>query len=80
MNKYEGKDNYGKPKMDYVDKVSKMTNEELFEETKSKIWLSTYASNNPRSDYHWNIDVCYDQWVERGNVDNYEKAYNKLFN
>lgn len=76
--KYTGKDNSGKPRADYVAKIVAMSDEELFKETKSKIWLSAYAGNNPRSDYHWHVDVCYDEWVHRGKVDQYTEAYNKI--
>lgn len=78
MNRYEGKDNYGKPKMEYVDKIVDMTDEDLYEETKRKIWLSAYANNNPRSDYHWQVDACYDEWVKRGNKAGYKKAYDEV--
>ena len=30
------------------------------EETERMIWLSAFANNNPRSDYHWRCDACYD--------------------
>ena len=75
FNKYEGKDNYGKPKSQYLDKLGTMTDEELFDECDSKIWLSTYAANNPRSDYHWQVNACYDECRKRGKVSIYEKAY-----
>lgn len=79
MNKYEGNDNYGRPKSQYLEKLAKMTYEELMCETKDKIWLSAYANNNPKSDYHWQVDACYDEWLRRdGNAENYEKAYNEV--
>jgi len=78
MNKYEGKDNYGKPKMEYVGTINNMSDEELFNETKSKIWLSAYANNNPRSDYHWHVDVRYDAWKERNDGEGYKKAYDEV--
>lgn len=78
MSKYAGKDNYGRPKMEYVNKISKMTDEELHNETKNKIWLSAYANNNPRSDYHWHVDALYDEWIKRDNRDGYKKAYDEV--
>lgn len=57
--RFAGKDNYGKPRMDYVRKVLAMTEADLFRETERAIWLSAYAANNPRSDYHWHVDVCF---------------------
>jgi hypothetical protein len=42
---------------------------ELMQETESKIWLSAYANNNPRSDYHWHVDACYDELMLRTGSD-----------
>lgn len=39
------------------------------------IWLSAYASNNPRSDYHWQCDACYDECKKRGKEDIYNRAH-----
>jgi len=76
MREYIGNDNYGKFKQNYIDKISKMTDEELYAETRSKIWLSAYASNNRRSDYHWHVDALYDEWTDnRSNPSGYDKAY-----
>lgn len=72
---YSGKDNYGKPKSEYIERIAAMDHDALFEETKQKIWLSAYAGNNPRSDYHWHVDVVYDEWTHRGDTDQYSKAY-----
>lgn len=79
MDKYKGLDNYGKPKNEYLDKIAKMTDKELHDETKDKIWLSAYAANNPRSDYHWHCDATYDEWNRRNNIDGYRKAYDKVY-
>ena len=80
MDKYSGNDNYGKPKQNYIDSLTKMTDEELHDETRQKIWLSAYANNNPRSDYHWQCDACYDEWTSnRKNESGYEKAYNEEY-
>lgn len=76
MDKYTGNDNYGKPKIDYLNKLKEMTIEQLKKETKDKLWLSAYAHNNPRSDYHWNVDACYDELMNRtGNDEMYSKCY-----
>jgi hypothetical protein len=75
---FEGKDNYGKPRSEYVTSIEKMDDDALFKETKSKIWLSAYASNNPRSDYHWHVDAIYDEWVSRGKLERYSEAYEKV--
>lgn len=68
-------DNYGKPRIEYVQKVHGMTDEELLKETEHKIWLSAFANNNPRSDYHWHVDVCYSECQYRNKPEIYSKAF-----
>lgn len=81
MRTYEGLDNYGIPKSNYVGNIAKLDYEILLEETESKIWLSAYSNNNPRSDYHWHVDACYDELLKRdGNDSGYRKAYNNACN
>ena len=76
MREYSGNDNYGNPRSEYVKKIQNMDYKQLMEETELKIWLSAYANNNPRSDYHWHVSVCYDEWIDRdGNSNNYAKAW-----
>ena len=72
--KYTGKDNYGKQKSDFINKLSEMDNHKLFETCKEYIWLSAYASNNLRSDYHWKCDACYDE-SEKRKTDIYSNAH-----
>lgn len=75
MEKYAGKDNYGKSKQEYFDRLAAQNDKELFESCKQMIWLSAYASNNPRSDYHWQCDACYDECEKRGKQDIYNRAH-----
>ena len=81
--KFQGNDNYGKPKKDYLDKLSKLSDEELFTECKDKIWLSAYANNNPRSDYHWQVDACMLESDKRHKKAEeksiYQEAFDKLY-
>jgi hypothetical protein len=78
MTDFTGKDNYGKPKSEYVERISTMTDEELAKETESKIWLSAYAANNPRSDYHWHTDALYAECQKRDpSGATYDKAWKK---
>lgn len=77
---YKGKDNYGNLKSEYLDKLSKMNEEDLFDATRQKIWLSAYANNNSRSDYHWQADACYDEWKNRGKLEKYNEAWKKASN
>ena len=75
MEKYTGKDNFGNPKQLYIVKLSAQNDEELFESCKQMIWLSAYSSNNPRSDYHWQCDACYDECAKRDKKDIYDRAH-----
>lgn len=59
----------------YMEKLKSMTDEELFKECKDKIWLSAYASNNPRSCFHWQCDATYDEAKRREKVDLYSNAH-----
>ena len=60
-----------KPKSEYLDKIAEM-------ETKSMIWGSAFANNNPNSDYHWKADVCYDEWSFRGKGIRYQRAWEEV--
>jgi len=73
--KYQGNDNYGKPKIEYLNELKKMDDKQLRDACEEKIWLSAYASNNPRSDYHWQCDACYDECSRRNKVYIYEQAH-----
>lgn len=75
---YKGNDNYGHPKQDYLDKLSQMTDAELRKACNDKIWLSAYANNNPRSDYHWQCDACYDECVKRDKVNIYCEEHDEF--
>lgn len=78
MDRYTGNDNYGKPKAEYLARIAAMNDVELEEECKSKIWLSAYASNNPRSDYHWHCDACYDEAKRRDeSASIYDRAFKR---
>lgn len=72
---WSGNDNYGKPKSAYVARIATMTDGELYEETKRAIWLSAYAANNPRSDFHWHVDACYYECLAREKPKIYERAF-----
>jgi hypothetical protein len=74
--KYAGLDNSGKPKKYYLATILGMDKAELLEETERKIWLSAYAHNNPRSDFHWQCDACYEVCKKFDGL--YEQAYKKV--
>lgn len=80
VQKFEGNDNSGKPKKEYLKKLVSFSDKELLEECESKIWLSAYANNNPRSDYHWQCDSCYYESKRREKIDIYNTAYKTVSN
>lgn len=60
----------------YRAKLAGLSEGDFFKEVKDMVWLSAYAHNNPRSDYHWQCDLCYDESVRRGGEDSlYDKAH-----
>ena len=77
-NKYDGKDNYGHPKQDYLDELLAMDDSHLRDECNHSIWLSAYANNNPRSDFHWRCDACYDECARRDKGEIYSQEHAKL--
>lgn len=65
MGKYTGNDNYGRPKADYLTKISAMDDEQLGSECYQMIYHSARCNNNPRADWHWMVDACYDEAKKR---------------
>lgn len=72
-----GKDNYGKPRQEFADKIAAASDTEYLKIAEDKIWLSAYANNNPRSDYHWQADACWEEAMRRGKPDLYSEAWHK---
>lgn len=72
-----GKDNYGKPKQEYADRLATLTDEKLEKEMEDRIWLSAYANNNPTSDYHWMCDATYAEGQRRDRTELYNRAWKK---
>ena len=72
--KYSGLDNYGRPRQEYLDILSSLSDDDLLKKCSDMVWLSGYAGNNPRSDYHWQADACYDECVKRSRQDIFEMA------
>jgi hypothetical protein len=70
-----GFDNYGNKRQDFADKLAASDESAFIYLAEQRIWLSAYASNNPRSDYHWQADACYDEANRRGKIELYRKAW-----
>jgi hypothetical protein len=72
----EGTDNYGKLRQAFADRLAAAVSDaEYLELAEQYIWLSAYADNNPRSDYHWMCDACYAEAGRRGKPELYRKAW-----
>lgn len=71
----KGNDNHGEPRQKFANTIAAMSDEEFVSFAENKIWLSAYANNNPRSDYHWQADACYDEAERRGKPSLYKKAH-----
>lgn len=76
--KYSGNDNYGRPKSEYLGKIAAMDDEKLKSETYQMIYHSARCSNNPRADWHWMVDACYDECEKRPG-DTYKKAFDDCY-
>ena len=62
-------------KPEWRTKLQTMTDDELLRHCEKFIWLSAYANNNPRSDYHFLCDAGYVECVRRNRRDSYDEAY-----
>jgi len=71
----EGKSNYGKPRQKFADKIAALDDEGFVKEAGQVIWLSAFADNNPRSDYHWQADACYEEAKRREKPELYKRAW-----
>lgn len=80
MERYTGNDKYGRPKADYLLKIAAMDDAELGRECYEKIYHSARCSNNPRADWHWMVDACYDEAKTRDEQASiYCDAYNRCY-
>lgn len=59
-------DNSGEKQEEYCKGLESFSDADLQKQAQDRIWLSGYASNNPRSCYHWQADACYDEAKRRG--------------
>ena len=59
----------------YREKLRGMTDAELRKACNDMIWFSAYASDNPRSRYHWQCDQCHDECVRREKAKIYSEEH-----
>ena len=72
-----GRDNYGKPRQAFADKIAALSDGDFVKRAEQCIWLSAFANNNPRSDYHWQADACHDEAGRRGKPELYREAWSR---
>lgn len=77
LNPFGGNDNYGRPKTQYLEKIAKMTDKELDSECYQIIYQAARCANNPRADWHWQADACYDEAKNRSKPDIYSDAWTR---
>jgi hypothetical protein len=73
----EGKDNYGKPRQEFADRIAQLDDSTFLSQMETIIWLSAYANNNKRSDYHWQAQHCYSECKNRNKLELYDQAYDR---
>ena len=72
-----GKDNHGGERQKYLDTIRAMDMDHLKSETYQMLYHSARCSNNHRADWHWMVDVCYDELMSRTCTD---EAYSDCLN
>ena len=77
IDRYAGNDNRGEPKSAYIGRLAEMDDAALAYACEQMIWLSAYAANNRRSDYHWQCDAAYDECKRRGKPEIYSAAHER---
>lgn len=64
---------------EFAASLQEMSDDALVGTTEHYVWLSGYAANNPRSDYHWMCDATYDEAVRRGKRWLYQRGWNQAY-
>lgn len=72
-----GNDNSGKPRQLFADKLAAADDEAFVKIAEEYIWLSSYAANNRRSDYHWMCAACDAEANRRGKPGLFGRAYDQ---
>lgn len=62
----------------FLEKLPQMSDAELSKACENFIWLSAYANNNPRSNYHRMCDACPDECQRRGKPEIYTAAHKRV--
>lgn len=56
-----------------------LTDAEFLDRAETQIWLSAYASNNPRAPAHMESDAAYNDAKRRGKPWLYQRAWNAAY-
>jgi hypothetical protein len=72
-----GTDNYGCPRQHFADSLAASDEAQYLQTAEEYIWLSAYADNNRRSDYHWKADAAYAEAKRRRKPELYTRAWNR---
>jgi hypothetical protein len=54
-----------------------MSDDEFLEKAEQQIWLSAFASNNPKAPAHKEADAAYDEAERRGKPHLYRRAWKR---
>jgi hypothetical protein len=63
---------------DYVARLQQLDEHDLLCECEKIVWFSSFANNNPISDYHFMCYACYDECKARNRMDIYNRAHEKM--
>jgi len=64
---------------EYSERLKVLSDDELVSETENRVWLSSYAANNPRSKYHAECDATYDECKRRQKPWLYQRGWNAAY-
>lgn len=64
---------------EYAEKLTAMTDDELVSAVDRQVWLSAFASNNPRAPAHWKSDLTHAEAKRRGKPWLYQRGWNKAY-
>ncbi len=62
----------------FVASLPTLSDNELHNTCEQMIWLSSYANNNPYSNYHRMCDACYNEAQNRDKLHLYTDAHDKV--
>ena len=64
---------------DYAAQLADLTDDALVKAAENMVWLSAFASNNPRASSHWKVDMVSDEADRRGKPWLYQQGWNQAY-